>query len=59
MLLCLESQIMLLQRGDGKLATRHVTFVDDIRPVGRDANGDDHTSKACRQLKSRMNRRGN
>ena len=28
-------------------------------PLGRDANGDDHTSKACRQLKSRMNRRGN
>lgn len=46
-------------RKDGELATVHVTFVDDIRPTGRDSEGNEQTKQACRQLKSRMNTRGN
>ena len=49
---------VLKLRQDGKLATRQATFVDDIHPTGRDEDGDDHTKRACAQLKSRMNSRG-
>jgi len=51
-------RVMLLRK-DGKLATRQATFVDDIHPTGRDQGNDDHTKLACKQLKSRMNSRGN
>ena len=59
-------RVMLL-RTDGELATRHTTYVDDIHPVGRDAPDPDdvgdgrgeQTKLACKQLKSRMNSRGN
>ena len=50
---------VLKLRQDGKLATRQATFMDDIHPTGRDKDGDDHTKRACAQLKSRMNSRGN
>ena len=50
---------VMLIRKDGKLATRQATFVDDIHPTGRDEGGDKHTKRACSQLKSRMNSRGN
>ena len=50
---------VILIRKDGKVATREATFVDDIHPTGRDEDGDEHTTKACKQLKSGMNTRGN
>ena len=50
---------VLLLRKDGKMATRQATFVDDIHPSGRDEGDDEHTKMACKQLKSRMNSRGN
>jgi hypothetical protein len=52
-------RVMLL-REDGELATTEVTFVDDIHVAGRAREGKfDNTKKACKQLKSRMNSRGN
>ena len=58
---------VLLLRKDGELATRLTRYVDDIHPVGRDApdphgvgdGRDEQTKLACKQLKSRMNSRGN
>ena len=49
----------MLIRKDGELATREVTFVDDIHPTGRDPPGMENTKEACRQLKTQMNYRGN
>ena len=44
---------------DSKLASRYAIFVDDIPQMGCDQNGDEHTKHACKELKSRMNSRGN
>ena len=52
-------RVMLL-REDGELASSEVTFVDDIHVAGRAKDGEfDNTKRACKQLKSRMNSRGN
>ena len=52
-------RVMLL-REDGELATTEVTFVDDIHVAGRAKDGEfNHAKLACKQLKSRMNSRGN
>jgi hypothetical protein len=46
-------------RKDGELATQEATFVDDIHPSGRERDGENKVSDACRRLKSRMNSVGN
>jgi hypothetical protein len=50
---------VILLRQDGEAATRKAVFVDDIHPTGRDPPGKEVTLKACKQLKSGMNTRGN
>lgn len=50
---------VILLRKDGEAATRKAVYVDDIHPTGRDPPGDERTRRAQRQLKSRMNSRGN
>ena len=50
---------MLLQE-DGELATTEVTFVDNIHVAGRVKEREFNYAKlGCKQLKSRMNSRGN
>ena len=51
-------QVMLIRK-DGELATCYAIFVDDIHPSGCDQKGDKHTKHTCKQLKLRMNSRGN
>ena len=52
------SWVMLIHK-DGGLATSYAMFVDDIHPSGRDKKGGKHTKRVCKQLKLRMNLRGN
>lgn len=48
-------RVLVLHR-NGDLATRGITFVDDIHIVGRSS---DLTMRACKRLKSKMNSAGN
>ena len=47
---------VLLLREDGEMACVEASFVDDIHVAGR---GERMATKACRQLKTQMNTRGN
>jgi len=51
-------RVMLLRK-DGELATREANYVDDIHPCIREKEGTNEATRACAQLKSRMNSLGN
>jgi hypothetical protein len=51
-------RVMLLRK-DGELATREAHYVDDVHPCVRKREGSNEARRACAQLKSRMNSRGN
>ncbi len=50
---------VLLLRKDGRLATQEADYVDDIHASSRELDGENECAKACSQLKSEVNSRGN